>query len=151
MKALETVGNRVPQFDGVPPYHGVKQTFFSFAAGEEANSNNFFTPGIVPDVWVDITPVIHKKIQAMDQLVSQGYHGPTARWIAEARDGRWGMLAGCAYAEPFMRPTAITYDSLPMPDRVLRAEYEPTVLHSGRSTAHRVPSATPPEAFRLKP
>ena len=151
MKALETVGNRVSQFDGVPPYHGVKQTFFSFAAGEEANSNNFFTPGIVPEVWVDITPVIHKKIQAMDQLVSQGYHGPTARWIAEARDGRWGMLAGCAYAEPFMRPTAITYDSLPMPDRVLRAEYEPTVLHSGRSTAHRVPSATPPEAFRLKP
>ena len=60
------------------------------------------------------------------------------------------MLAGCAYAEPFMRPTAITYDSLPMPDRVLRAEYEPTVLHSGRSTAHRVPSATPPGGLQAE-
>ena len=151
MKALETASNRVPQFDGVEPYHGVKQVFFSFAAGEEVNSNSFFTPGVVPDVWVDTTSVIHKKIQAMDQLVSQGYHGETARWIAEARDGRWGMIAGCAYAEPFLRPTGITYDSLPMPDRVIGTEYEPTVLHMGRTNAHNVPSATPPEAYKLKP
>ena len=151
MKALEVVSNRVPQFDGVDPYHGVKQTFFSFAGGEEVNSNSFFTPGIVPDVWVDITPVIHKKVQAMDQLVSQGYHGETARWIVEAGDGRWGMIAQCAYAEPFLRPTGITYDLLPMPESVLGKEYEPTVMRAGRTTAHRVPSATLPEAYRLKP
>ena len=151
MKALEVVSNRVLQFDGVEPYHGVKQTFFSFAAGAEANSNSFFTPGIVPDVWVDITSVIHKKVQAMDQLVSQGYHGETARSKVEARDGRWGMIAQCAYAEPFLRPTGITYDSLPMPDRVLGKEYVPTIMSSGRTTALGVPSATPPEAYRLKP
>ena len=98
MKALETVANRVRQFDGVDAYHGVKQVFFSFASGEEVNSNSVFTPGIVPDVWVDISAVIDKKIHAIDQLVSQGYHGETARWVVEARDGRWGMLAGCAYA-----------------------------------------------------
>ena len=100
---------------------------------------------------MDITSVIHKKVQAMDQLVSQGYHGETARGIAEARDGRWGMIAQCAYAEPFLRPTGITYDSLPMPKSVLGKEYEPTVMRAGRNTAHRVPSATRPEAYRLKP
>ena len=151
MKAIEVAGNRVREFDGVDAYHGVKQVFFSFAGGEEVNSNDLFAPGIVPDVWVDTTPVIHKKVQAMDQLASQGYEGDTARWIAEARDGRWGMIAGCAYAEPFLRPTAITYDSLPMPPRVLGKEYEPTVLHSLRGTARNTPSATPPEAYRLKP
>ncbi len=151
MKALETVANRVRQFDGIDAYHGVKQVFFSFAAGEEVNSNSVFTPGIVPDVWVDTSAVIDKKIHAIDQLVSQGYHGETARWVVEARDGRWGMLAGCAYAEPFLRPTAITYDTLPMPPRVVSKEYEPTVLHSGRTTAHNVPSATPPAAYLLHP
>ena len=139
------------QFDGVDAYHGVKQVFFSFAAGEEVNSNSVFTPGIVPDVWVDTSAVIDKKIHAIDQLVSQGYHGETARWVVEARDGRWGMLAGCAYAEPFLRPMAITYDTLPMPPRVVSKEYEPTVLHSGRTTAHNVPSATPPAAYLLHP
>ena len=151
MKALEIVGNRVREFDGVDASHGVKQVFFSFAGGEEVNSNNFFVPGIVPDVWVDTTSVIHKKVQAMDQLASQGYEGETARWIAEARDGRWGMIAGCAYAEPFLRPQAITYDSLPMPPRVVGKEFEPTVLHTARGTARNTPSATPPEAYRLKP
>ena len=151
MKALEVVSNRVQEFDGIDAYHGVKQVFFSFAGGEEVNSNDFFIPGVVPDLWVDTTPVIHKKVKAIDQLVSQGYEGETARWIVEARDGRWGMNAGCAYAEPFLRPTAIRYDSLPMPPSVLGTEHEPTVLHTGRGTARNVPSATPPEAYLLKP
>ena len=150
MKALEVVTNRVREFDGVDAYHGVKQVFFSFAGGEESNSNDVFVPGIVPDVWVDTTSVIDKKVQAMDQLVSQGYEGETARWIAEARDGRWGMIAGCAYAEPFLRPQAITYDSLPMPPRVVGKQYRATVLHTDRGTARNTPSATPPDAYRLK-
>ena len=151
MKALEVVQNRVRQFDGIDPYHGVKQVFFSFPGGQEASSNSFFVPGIVPDVWIDTSPVIHKKVQAIDQLASQGYEGDTARWIVEARDGRWGMIAGCAYAEPFLRPTGITYDYLPMPERVAKKEYVPTSVPIGSIGAHNVPSATPPEAYRLHP
>ena len=151
MKALEVVSNRVREFDGVDAYHGVKQVFFSVSAGKELNSNDQLARGLVPDVWVDTTPVIHKKIAAIDQLVSQGYHGETARWIVEARDGRWGMIAGCAYAEPFLRPSSITYDSLPMPPRVVGKAFRPTVLHRARGTARDIPSATPPEAYRLKP
>ena len=149
MSAVRAAANRVPQFDGVKP-HRVKQVFFSFAGGEEVNSRNVFAAGIVPDVWIDITPVIDKKVHAMDQLVSQGYHEGCARWITEARDGRWGMIANCAYAEPFLRPTGITYDSLPMPDRVLHKKYVPTEMPQLRTSAHRIPSATPPAAYRLR-
>lgn len=141
--------SRVPQFDGVEPFRGVKQVFYSFAGGEEANSRNVFGGGIVPDVWIDTTPVIGKKVQAIDQLVSQGYEGDCARWIVEARDGRWGMIAGCAYAEPFLRPGGITYDALPLPPRVLNKRYVPTDMPSLRTSAHRVPSATPADAYRL--
>ena len=151
MNAIGSAANRVRQFDGVEPYRGVKQVFFSIAGGEEANSRNLLAGGIVCDVWIDITPVMHKKVQAIDQLVSQGYHGDTARWMVEARDARWGMIAGCAYAEPFLRPTGITYNYLPMPERVLKKEYVPTDVPRNRLTAHTVPSATPPEAYRLHP
>ena len=59
------------------------------------------------------------------------------------------MIAGCAYAEPFLRPTGITYDSLPMPDRVLNKQHVPTDMPSRRTSAHRIPSATPAAAYRL--
>ena len=148
--AVRMAANRVPQFDGIEP-HRVKQMFFSFAGGEELNSRNVFGGGIVPDVWIDTTPVIEKKVHAIDQLVSQGYQEDCARWIVEARDGRWGMIAGCAYAEPFLRPQGITYGELPMPDRVRDKQYVPTDMPRQRTSAHQIPSATPPEAYRLLP
>ena len=148
--AVRMAANRVPQFDGIEP-HRVKQMFFSFAGGEELNSRNVFGGGIVPDVWSDTTPVIEKKVHAIAQLVSQGYQEDCARWIVEARDGRWGMLAGCAYAEPFLRPQDITYGELPMPDRVRDKQYVPTDMPRQRTSAHQIPSATPPEAYRLLP
>ena len=147
MKAIRTAYSRVPQFDGIEPFLGVKQVFYYFAGGEESNSRNMFAGGIVPDVWIDISSVIQKKLHAFDQLVSQGYQDGTARWIVEARDGRWGMIAGCAYAEPFLRPEGITYDHLPMPERVLRTKYVVTPSYEGRTTAHSVPSGTLPEAY----
>ena len=148
--AVRMAANRVAQFDGIEP-HRVKQMFFSFAGGEELNSRNVFGGGIVPDVWIDTTPVIEKKVHAIDQLVSQGYQEDCARWIVEARDGRWGMIAGCAYAEPFLRPQGITYGELPMPDRVRDKQYVPTDMPRQRTSAHQIPSATPPEAYRLLP
>jgi LmbE family N-acetylglucosaminyl deacetylase len=151
MSAIGSALHRVRQFDGIEPYRGVKQVFWSIAGGEEVNSRNVLAKGVVCDVWIDITPVIEKKVHAIDQLVSQGYHEGTARWIVEARDARWGMIAGCAYAEPFLRPVGITYDSLPMPERVLRKEYVPTDVPDRRLTAHSIPSGTPPEAYRLHP
>lgn len=148
MKAIHTAVSRVPQFDGIEPFRGVKQVFYYFAGGEESNSRNMFAGGVVPDVWIDISSVIQKKLHAFDQLVSQGYQDGTARWIVEARDGRWGMIAGCAYAEPFLRPEGITYNHLPMPERVLGEKFVATPSYAARTTAHSVPSGTPPDAYR---
>jgi len=50
MNAIWSAANRVRQFDGVEPYRGVKQVFFSVAGGEEANSRNLLAGGIVCDV-----------------------------------------------------------------------------------------------------
>ena len=149
-KAIEVAHNRHRIFDGVDGYHGVKQVFYTFEGGQEVNGNNNFSPGIVPDVWIDTTSVIEKKVHAIDQLVSQGYHGETARWIIEARDGRWGQIAGCAYAEPFLRPRGIRYNILPMPETVVGEKWQPTKLHHNRTTAHKIPSGTPENAYRLK-
>ena len=71
--------------------------------GEIADSRSALCEGIVCDVWIDITSVVARKVQAMDQIISQRYEGQAARKIVESREGRWGMLAGVSYAESFLR------------------------------------------------
>lgn len=55
------------------------------------------------------------------------------------------------FRTPFLRPQGITYDQLPMPDRVRNKQYVPTDMPRQPTTAHQIPSATPPEAYRLLP
>jgi hypothetical protein len=102
----------------------------------------------VADVWVDITPVIERKVRAMDQIVSQAYHGATARKIVEAREGRWGMLSGVSYAEAFVRGGR-TYRALPMPDGWAERSFVPNDLPGDKVIAVDVPLAVPEDAFRL--
>ena len=73
-----------------------------------------------------------------------------ARKAAEARDGRVGMLANTAYAEAFVTFRGATYSSLPLPDAVMNRQYVPNDLPGVDVTAWQTPSATPPEAYRLK-
>ena len=151
LKGLRHAQDRVMEFDGVESYRGVKQVFHSLAGGEELNNNGMLQPGITPDVWIDTSSVIEKKVHAIDQLVSQGYHGQTARRIVEARDGRWGMIAGAAYAEPFIRPFGLIYDSLPMSPRSLSDAYQPTHKDFIDTPVNKMPSATPENAYKLIP
>ena len=80
----------------------------------------------------------------------RGYQGDTARWIIESRDGRWGMIAGSAYAEPFLRPSGIRYNSLPMPETVIGFNWKPTVVPGAPLSASKIPSGTPDSANRLR-
>ena len=75
-----------PQIDGHQPHH--TKLIFYFSDIGMADTKISFGEGIVCNVWVDISPVIAKKIHAMDQCVSQGYHQSAARMIVESRDGR---------------------------------------------------------------
>lgn len=147
--ARDWAETRIRQVDGVAAHHPRELMFYPMG-GEIADSRDPLSGGIWCDVWVDTTAVIERKVKALDQIVSQGYHGSVGRKIVEARDGRWGMLAGTSYAEPFVRGGR-TYDSLPMPPRVSARIYHPTDLPGDRLVAHEVPSAVPDDAFTVPP
>ena len=148
-RAMWLAATLIPRIDGVEP-HFVKELFFFLMDQSMDTRSNIETPGLVADFFVDTTAVIGRKVQAFDQYVSQGYEGQFARKVMEARDGRHGMHANTSYAEPFMLSRGTTYPSLPLPESVLNREYVPNDLPGDQLIAHRVPSATPPEAYRLR-
>ncbi len=53
------------------------------------------------DLYVDITDVIDKKVQALDYISSQYYGGAYARKRSETEDGAHGGRTNVAYAEQF--------------------------------------------------
>jgi LmbE family N-acetylglucosaminyl deacetylase len=100
------------------PYgpHGVKQVFFHTVHGlmNVLENDRVHTPTTV----IDITSVIQKKHNALNQLKTQYYGGdiPLARKVNEAMDGGVGMFHGVAYAEPFVAYQPQVYKSLPLSD-----------------------------------
>ena len=135
----------LPQLDGHEPHHTKLIYYFPDTGMTDAAEN--FAPGIVCDVWVDITSVIDIKVKAIDQCVSQAYHGSCCRKLIESRDGRWGMLCGCSYAEPWMRDRAPRHSLLPVRAEDLDEQFRPGGIPGDLITAHAVPSAIPPEAY----
>jgi 4-oxalomesaconate hydratase len=148
-RALGLSSALVPEIDGVEP-HFVKELFFFLMDQSVDTRSKIDMVGIVADFYVDITPVIGRKVQAFDQYVSQGYEGQFARKVAEARDGRFGMLANTSYAEAFMYSRGTTFSSLPLPNSVMNREYVPNDLPGAEITAWQTPSATPPDAYGLR-
>ena len=71
------------------------------------------------DLYIDITDVIEKKVQAMDYIASQHYGGAYARKCAEYFDGAMGNNAGVAYAEQFQRFSPMVRYTLPVTDAEL--------------------------------
>lgn len=148
-RALGLASALVPEIDGVRP-HFVKELFFFLMDQSIDTRSRIDMVGIVADFFVDITPVIGRKVQAFDQYVSQGYEGQFARKVAEARDGRLGMLANTSYAEAFMHSRSTTFPSLPLPESVLNRRYVPNDLPGDQITAWQTPSATPPATRPLR-
>ncbi len=71
------------------------------------------------DLVVDISDVIDRKVQALDQIGSQYYGGPYARKRAEAEDGHFGGKGLVAYGEAFQRFTPMVRYTLPVTDAEL--------------------------------
>jgi LmbE family N-acetylglucosaminyl deacetylase len=144
-RALGLSSALVPEIDGIEPWF-VKELFF-FLMDQSVDTRSKIDPvGIVADFYVDITTVIGRKVQAFDQYVSQGYEGQFARKVAEARDGRFGMLANTSYAEAFMYSRGTTFTSLPLPEAVMNRQWVPNDLPGDQITAWQTPSAIPSEA-----
>jgi LmbE family N-acetylglucosaminyl deacetylase len=124
--AARYCSDSLPQIDGMAPHH-VKGIYYFPMMGMADTAFNLGY-GTVCDIWVDITPVVEKKIHAIEMLVSQGYQGSCARKILEAREGRWGSLCGCSYAEPWVRDRAVRYSHLPVRPEDLDKKYVPNDL-----------------------
>lgn len=69
------------------------------------------------DLFVDITPVVGRKIAAMDCFESQGYAGLFARKLIESNNGEFGRAAGVNFAEAFVRYRPETHELLPLVPR----------------------------------
>ncbi|NNG35794.1 PIG-L deacetylase family protein [Nakamurella aerolata] len=69
------------------------------------------------DLYVDITPVVGRKIAAMDCFESQGYAGLFARKLIESNNGEFGRAAGVNFAEAFVRYRPETHELLPLVPR----------------------------------
>ena len=65
------------------------------------------------NVLVDITPVVERKVQAMDCLASQYYPGDLARKVIEDVNGRMGLHWRLPYAEAFQSFHPDVYSYLP--------------------------------------
>ncbi len=148
-RAMHLATTLIPQVDGVEP-HFVKELYFFLMDQSMDTRSNIDTPGIVADFFVDTTRVIERKVQAFDQYVSQGYEGKFARKVVEARDGRHGMHAEASYAEPFLYSRSAVHASLPVGPEILDRTYVANNLPGDQLLAWNVPSATPPEAYRIR-
>lgn len=86
------------------------------------------------DLYVDITDVIEKKVQAVDYILSQYYGGPYSRKRAEIEDGAHGNRACTAYAEQFQSLFPMVRYTLPITDAELdRINESPEAIMGRRS------------------
>ncbi|MBB4909963.1 LmbE family N-acetylglucosaminyl deacetylase [Actinophytocola algeriensis] len=98
----------------------VKQIFF---AGLPVTVTEVLSlHGIRNDTYVDITPVVGRKVAAMDQFVSQAYDGLFARKLIESWNGECGRAAGVNFAEAFCRYYNETHPHLPVTDHALAVD-----------------------------
>lgn len=109
--ALDRAATFLKNLDGREEVN-VKQVFLG---GLPVLTNDALsTYGVRNDLFIDITPVVGRKVAAMDCFVSQGYGGPFARKLIEASNGEFGRWAGVALAEPYVRFRSETRSLLPV-------------------------------------
>ncbi len=113
LAAIDRAAMFLRNLDGHAEVH-VKQVFFGGVPSMAADALSAY--GLRNDCLIDITPVVGRKIAAMDCFVSQGYAGLFTRKILEAHNGEYGRLAGVAFAEPYARYRNETHSLLPLTD-----------------------------------
>lgn len=90
----------------------VKQVFFTSLPVHTGDGLSLY--GVRNDLFVDITPVVGRKVAAMDCFASQGYAGLFARKLIESNNGEFGRVAGVNFAEAYSRMRNETHSLLPV-------------------------------------
>lgn len=119
LAALGRAGAYLRNLDGRSEFH-VKQVFLTSLPVAASDSLSLY--GLRNDMFVDITPVVGKKVAAMDCFGSQGYAGLFARKLIESSNGEFGRVAGVNFAEAFCRLYGETHDLLPVTAAARRAD-----------------------------
>ena len=111
LAAIGRAGTFLRNLDGQAEFH-VKQVFLTSLPVYPTDGLSLF--GVRNDVFVDITPVVGRKIAAMDCFDSQGYSGLFARKLIESANGEAGRAAGVNFAEGYYRLLNETHSTLPV-------------------------------------
>lgn len=111
LAAIEQATAFVPNIDGTSEFE-VRQIFMT--GNPTTAIDALSTYGQRNDTFIDITPVVGRKLEAMDCFTSQGYHGNFARKLVEASNGEYGRAAGTNFAEAYVRFRNETHDLLPL-------------------------------------
>ncbi|MFH1007247.1 MAG: PIG-L deacetylase family protein [Candidatus Latescibacterota bacterium] len=112
--------------------HVVPSIYFMNPMAYMGNNSLEYASTNRADLYVDITDVIDKKVQALDAISSQYYGGAYARKRAEIEDGRHGNHACAAYAEQFQAFSPRVRYTLPITDAELDRVNEPPEAMMGR-------------------
>ena len=119
LAAVGRAGTYLKNLDGRAETN-VKQVFFTslpvFA------HDGLSTYGVRNDVFVDISPVVERKVRAMDCFDSQGYSGLFARKLIESNNGEFGRSAGVNFAEAYYRMYNETHSLLPLTEAAMAAD-----------------------------
>lgn len=141
LNAITSAANLWPE-DPNPP-HRVAQVFFmGIPTGVFRGTCLAGETRCFPDVYIDITDVIERKVRAIDKLVSQQYSGAYARKRVEAVDGHAGFFMRVSYAEPFITYYPEILDYLPVSqNRLTRANEPEETMHRrmDKLVAHTIP------------
>jgi len=119
MTALAGIGRAgvyLQNLDGRPEVN-VKQVFLTSLP--VATTDGLSLYGIRNDVYIDITPVVGRKIEAMDCFASQGYAGLFSRKLIESNNGEFGRAAGVNFAEAYCRMRNETHALLPVTEAAM--------------------------------
>lgn len=111
LAGINRAGIYLQNLDGRAEVH-VKQVFFTSLPVMPGDGLSLY--GMRNDLFVDITPVVGRKIAAMDCFASQGYSGLFARKLIESNNGEFGRTAGVNFAEAYCRMRNETHSLLPL-------------------------------------
>lgn len=118
--------------------HRVGEVFFMHQHGETTIGDHVLPR--YPEVLIDVTDVVHLKVQALDRIVSQYYPGNAGRKMMETINGSHGLHMCVPYCEAFMRYQPAVYDLLPVCEHNLRVAREPMAKTYDRLGAFIAPN-----------
>jgi 4-oxalomesaconate hydratase len=109
--------------DEATPPHTVGEIFFMWQHGE-TTLLDYVTPRF-PQIIIDVTDVIEKKVRAMDCLTSQYYPGGMARKCLEGIGATHAIHTCVPYGETFLRYYPDVQHTLPVSEHNLRIARQP--------------------------